>query len=105
MKWTLPILAILLLALLAGGEATQAQGGYDLSWWTVDDGGATFSSGGNYTLGGTAGQHDAGALSGGNYTLSGGFWGGGVVAPGGYKIMYMPLIFSIFQAEPPPFPW
>jgi hypothetical protein len=104
MKWTLPILAILLLALLAGGEAAQAQEGYDLSWWTVDGGGATFSTGGDYTLGGTAAQHDAGELSGGKYTLSGGFWAGGALAPGGYRIMYLPQIYSIFQAEPP-IPW
>jgi hypothetical protein len=50
---------------------------YDLSWWTVDGGGGTFSTGGAYTLGGTIGQPDAGLLVGGDYTLGGGFWGGG----------------------------
>jgi hypothetical protein len=50
--------------------------GYDLSWWSVDNGGATLSSGGSYNLSGTAGQPDAGTLSGGAYILTGGFWGG-----------------------------
>ena len=40
----------------------------------MDGGGATFSTGGGYSLGGTAGQPDAGELSGGGYTLGGGFW-------------------------------
>ncbi|MCI0474659.1 MAG: hypothetical protein L0Y55_00270 [Anaerolineales bacterium] len=61
--------------------------GYELSWWTVDGGGATFSTGGAYSLGGTIGQADAGALSGGSYALSGGFWYGG-----GGSALYLPLI-------------
>jgi len=47
---------------------------YNLTWNTVDGGGATFSTGGVYTLGGTAGQADAGAHAGGDYALRGGFW-------------------------------
>jgi hypothetical protein len=54
--------------------------GYDLSWSTVDGGGGTFSTGGSYSLGGTAGQPDAGLLTGGVYSLGGGFWGGGAAA-------------------------
>jgi uncharacterized repeat protein (TIGR01451 family) len=50
---------------------------YDLSWFTVDGGGATFSTGGSYSLGGTIGQPDASnALAGGTYSLTGGFWSG-----------------------------
>ena len=48
--------------MFAGGmAAVQAQsgGGYNLTWNSVDGGGATFSSGGGYLLGGTAGQPDA----------------------------------------------
>jgi len=63
-----------LLLLVPALALAQAGGPYDLSWSTVDGGGHTFSTGGAYTLGGTAGQPDAGALSGGSYTLSGGFW-------------------------------
>ncbi len=46
--------------------------GYDLSWFTVDDGGGE-SSGGEYTLTDTLGQHDAEVHGGGDYTLQGGF--------------------------------
>lgn len=52
----------------------QSGGGYDLTWNTFDGGGAMFSTGGNYSLGGTIGQADAGTMSGGSYILSGGFW-------------------------------
>lgn len=66
----------------------QSGGEYDLTWSTVDGGGATFSTGGDYTLGGTTGQPDAGLLTGGDYALVGGFWGG--AAPQ-YRI-YLPLV-------------
>jgi hypothetical protein len=56
----------------------------------VDGGGATFSSGGGYTLSGTVGQPDAGLLVGGELTLGGGFWGGGVLAAMAYDL-YLPL--------------
>jgi len=73
---------VLLCGLLVAGAAWAGSASYDLSWWTVDGGGATFSSGGSYELGGTIGQPDAGTLSGGDFTLGGGFWGGGAaVAP------------------------
>ncbi len=75
---TLPVLA-------------QSGGGYDLSWGTIDGGGYTFSSGGDYTLGGTIGQPDAGLLTGGDYTLGGGFWCGGALAAGTNSI-YLPLV-------------
>jgi hypothetical protein len=77
--------------LLPAGLAALAQGGYDLSWWTVDGGGYTYSTGGGYQLGGTAGQPDAGVLSGGGYRLDGGFWAGGAVAELRY-VIYLPLI-------------
>ncbi len=52
----------------------QSGGGYDLTWNTMDGGGATFSTGGTYSLGGTIGQFDARKIIGGTYTLNGGFW-------------------------------
>ena len=80
----------IILILLAGAVSSQAQsgGGYDLTWNTVDGGGAMFSAGGTYSLGGTIGQPDAGMMSGGSFTLVGGFWGG---ATARYNI-YLPLI-------------
>jgi hypothetical protein len=80
--------------LVLSGVALAQSGGYDLSWWTVDGGGQTFSSGGGYTLGGTAGQPDPGLLTGGGYALGGGFWGGGAAAVA-YRI-YLPLVLRGF---------
>jgi hypothetical protein len=89
------LLSLLLVALLAGGAAWAVhQAGYDLSWWTVDAGGHTASSGGGYSLGGSAGQPDAGVLSDGGYTLAGGFWGGGALAAG--RQLYLPLVMRRF---------
>jgi hypothetical protein len=89
-------LFILLMALLLRGGVALAQsgGGYDLTWNSVDGGGATFSTGGGYVLGGTVGQPDAGALSDGGYTLAGGFWGGAgpASAPGVDWLVYLPLV-------------
>lgn len=48
--------------------------GYEISWYTIDGGGAQNLSGGSYTLSGTIGQFDAGSQSGGSYTLNGGYW-------------------------------
>jgi hypothetical protein len=88
------VIVISVLVLLLFVSLAFAQD-YDLSWWTVDGGGGTFSQGGSYTLGGTIGQPDAGLLSGGNYTLGGGFWGGGALAeaPAGSGI-YLPLVMK-----------
>jgi hypothetical protein len=86
----LPLAACLFL-LLASVVLAQSGGGYDLSRSTVDGGGSTFSSGGIYSLGGTAGQPDAGMMAGGVYTLGGGFWGGGAVTAPEYRIC-LPLV-------------
>jgi hypothetical protein len=75
--------------LVAPVVLAQSGGDYDLSWSTVDGGGYTFSTGGDYQLGGTAGQHDAGCASGGNYTVCGGFWPGSEVDEDYYG--YLPL--------------
>ena len=57
---------------------------FELTWYTADGGGATFSTGGGYQLGGSIGQPDASvAMSGGTITLVGGFWPGvPMYAPG-----------------------
>lgn len=47
---------------------------YDMTWNTVDGGGAVNSAGGQYVVSGTIGQPDAGHMSGGVYSLTGGFW-------------------------------
>lgn len=90
MKRTAILIATLALLVVAGVALASSGDGYDLSWWTVDGGGATFSAGDGYTLGGTVGQPDAGALTGGDYTLGGGFWGGGAAAV--EHEIYLPLV-------------
>jgi uncharacterized membrane protein len=91
------LIALALVALLASlsvsNATTWAQSGgtYDLTWNTLDGGGATFSAGGTYELGGTIGQADAGTMSGGQYALGGGFWG--FLFPDSIK-QYLPMIFK-----------
>ena len=86
--WTV----LVALALLFAISPTLAQtGDYDLSWFTIAGGG--ISSGGDYQLSGTIGQHDAGpTLSGGDYALTGGFWSASLSGGGGSSEVYLPLI-------------
>jgi len=83
------LLVLAALLLLTGAAWAAAPAAYTLDWWTVDGGGGTHRTVGEYTLSGTAGQPDAGVLSGGDYTLGGGFWGGGGAVQ--YRI-YLPLV-------------
>jgi hypothetical protein len=91
MRRTAILLALAALLLLASAAVAQSGSGYDLSWWTVDGGGGTLA-GGDYTLGGTAGQPDAAMWTGGDYALAGGFWGGVAVD---YHV-YLPLVLRGF---------
>jgi len=64
------------LILLAAATPVLANAqNYSVDWYKIAGGGGT-SSGGNYSLVGTIGQHDAGKMTGGNYTLEGGFLSG-----------------------------
>ena len=47
---------------------------FDLSWYTIGDGGGAMA-GGDFTLVGAIGQPDAAIMSGGSFSLSGGFLG------------------------------
>lgn len=68
------LLATSLLMIACQDPVARGQS-FDLSWHTIDGGGATTSSGGAYTLGGSIGQPDAGeVLTGGPFELTGGFW-------------------------------
>jgi hypothetical protein len=90
--WLLEGVCFLLLAAAVVPLALAQTGSdYDLSWWTVDGGGATLSTGEGYRLSGSAGQPDAGVLEGGGCTLLGGFWRGGEVAGQSYEV-YLPLL-------------
>ena len=87
-RWVIRAAAVFAVALALFAGVAFANGGLEIPWFTVDSGGATTSAGGDFTLGGTAGQPDAGALSGGAYTLSGGFWPGAEVL----LYAYLPVI-------------
>ena len=76
----LALVMLMVITLIASSQTTrtasaQSGGAYDLTWNSIDSGGAMFSTGGTYSLGGTIGQADAGTMSGGTYMLNGGFWG------------------------------
>ena len=75
---------LLLLGLMLTMPAlVQADGPYEISWYTID-GGAGTSTGGQYTLTGTIGQPDTGWSSGGRYELFGGFLAGGPLCVVGF---------------------
>ena len=77
-----------LAALAQEADPASPDATYTLDRWTVEGGGGT-STGGVFTLSGTAGQPDAGSLTGGIYALIGGFWGGARPINGA---TYLPLI-------------
>jgi len=91
-----PLAMAVLLLLVGRVVLAQTGGGFDLSWWTVDNGGGSLSGDG-YTLLNTMGQPDAATLSGGGYTLYGGFWGPGPATtppptPTPAAHLYLPVI-------------
>ena len=93
MKHITLLLILVALLLITGAVLAQTGGGYDLTWYTVDNGGGRLT-GGSYTLAGTAGQPEPGpALTGGGYTLYSGFWPGAGAAPAPpKKYIYLPLV-------------
>ena len=70
----------LLLGSLLVGALGVAYADYAIDWHTIDGGGEMFTTGGNFELSGTIGQHDAATvvLTGGNFELTGGFWPGAI---------------------------
>jgi len=68
------IVPLVLLTALASNARAQSGGVYDLSWSTIDSGGAMKMSGGAFTLSGSVGQFDAGDSGSGHYDLNSGFW-------------------------------
>jgi hypothetical protein len=81
-----------------------AWGVLDLTWYSIDGGGATACAGGTFTLGGTIGQPDAGLLTAGSYTLGGGFWrGGGSTSGVTEDTQETPLALFVSPSFPNPF--
>jgi uncharacterized membrane protein len=96
-KKFLILLAFVALTLfIANATSTHAQigGTYELTWSTLDGGGATSSTGGTYSLDGTIGQPDAGAMSGGTYSLGGGFWAFATNVVNTLNKIFLPLILK-----------
>jgi hypothetical protein len=81
---------VLVPLLLLVTVALAQSGAYDLSWWTVDNGGATYMQGGRFRLGGTIAQPDAGDLAGGRFGLLGGWWD--IPAALGPRVLFLPCI-------------
>ena len=83
------LLVVAILLLVVVSLASAQTGEWDLTWHTIDGGGARSGGGDRFVLPGTMGQPDAGTLSGGVYTLHGGFWGPAGLAD---NAVYLPLI-------------
>jgi len=67
------IVTMLLIGFINSGASA---GDYIIDWSTIDGGGGT-SSGGEFVITGTIGQHDAGTvMSSGSFNWTGGFWPG-----------------------------
>ncbi|MEZ5064957.1 MAG: FlgD immunoglobulin-like domain containing protein [bacterium] len=108
MRWAGCIAALLGIGWSAPTAGVAQTGGeFDLSWSTIDAGGASWLAGGDFLLGGTSGQPDAGVLTGGEFVLAGGFWGGGVVATavpdGEFGPVSSPSIARLYRVAPNPF--
>ena len=74
MRIHLLIIVVFAVTALSGA----AFGDYEIAWHMIDGGGGT-SSGGQYILSGTIGQHDAEYSASDDYELLGGFWPGGLL--------------------------
>ena len=95
-RWAARLVAgVFAACVLSAGSLALAQTGegYDLTWWTVDGGGRTGISGGDYTLLSTAGQPDArDGITGGDFLLYSGFWYGSPLNAG--TELYLPVVIQ-----------
>ena len=81
------MLGFVLLSMVSATIAAPTPTAYDLSWNVIGSGGTSFTTVGDYSLGGTIGQSAAGPLSSGNYKLNSGFW------QANYSI-YLPIVLK-----------
>ena len=87
------LLAILLVAVGHQTAFAKTDGGYTLTWWTIDTGGQLAATGsGGYTMHSTAGQPDANLVvsTNGTHTLQSGFWPSA-------KAMFQYFLFPILK--------
>jgi hypothetical protein len=90
MKTKILILSLALVLSLVLVGLALANGGVELSRWTLG-GGASDSTAGDASLRATLGQPVVGVISAGDVSLGQGFWHGGGIPEGGYDL-YLPLI-------------
>jgi hypothetical protein len=97
---TLTLLSAFLLILPLKAVLADNETVYDLSWWSVDNGGSC-SSDAQYTLHSVIGQADTSQSFNSQYTLTGGFLSFGAQARQFLQII-LPFIFkdSSISAEP-----
>jgi len=82
------LISVLSIGLIAAGIFALVNP--DINIFHIGAGGQ--STGGEFTLSGSMGQHDAGGpLTGGEFTLNGGLWGGGSDVD--YPV-YLPLVMK-----------
>jgi hypothetical protein len=82
------MLGLVILSMVSATLAAPTTSIYDLSWNMISGGGMTFTTAGNYSLGGTIGQSAAGPLNGGSTTLTSGFW-----QPENFSV-YLPIVLK-----------
>jgi hypothetical protein len=94
MRHLLFTLAVILATVTTMSLALAQSDPMEIPWYTIDGGGSTASSVGDFVLFGTIGQPDAGVSSGQIYTVHGGFWGVRSPSPAPPKDfqVYLPLI-------------
>ena len=91
------LVAVTLLLTGAGMAYAQTGSVYELVSWTVDVGGDTPTTGGDYELLSTVGQPDAAPdVSGGAYVVQSGFWPSMVRHTG----VYLPVVLKAFAPMP-----
>lgn len=93
----------LALSLATGLAGAQGGGDYQVRWSTLESGGATSLSAGDYLLGGTAGQPEVGLCAAGDYALIGGFWFIPVPSVVGVGDPGLPVAFRVQPVAPNPF--
>jgi hypothetical protein len=84
--------AVILTVAITVSLGLAQSGPLEIPWYTIDGGGTTASSGGDFVLSGTVGQPDASVSSGGIYAVRGGFWGVASVPDIEVSTVYLPLI-------------
>jgi hypothetical protein len=87
----LALTVLLTLCLFTGGVLAQSNS-YNLTWSTIDGGGALTRIGEGYTVSSSIGQPDAGVLASDQYSIVGGFWAQGSVNPLPQARVYLPLV-------------